>query len=91
MKILALAFAGALAFTSVEAAAVPAMADSYGRHHDRGSSCWRDGRYHHDCGRHRGYRNGRYYHANRHQVRVCKTTWRHHHRVRTCRMVWRTW
>jgi hypothetical protein len=72
MKILKLAAAAAIAISSIglSLTAAPAAAQ-------------RGDRWHHDNGRHNGWRNNR-------TRRVCTVQWRHHRRVRVCRTVrWR--
>ena len=66
MKILKLAAAAAIALSSLSLPAAPAAAQP--------------NRWHHDNGRHHGWRN-------HHRRTVCRWVWRHHHRVRVCRTV----
>jgi len=69
MKILKLAAAAAIAISALSLPAAPASAQ-------------RGERWHHDNGRHYGWR-----HRMR---RVCTVQWRHHRRIRVCRTVrWR--
>jgi Spy/CpxP family protein refolding chaperone len=69
MRILKLAAAAAIALSSLSLPAAPAAAQ-------------RGDRWHHDNGRHNGWRNNR-----NHRRTVCNWVWRHHHRVRVCRTV----
>jgi Spy/CpxP family protein refolding chaperone len=68
MKILKLAAAAAIALSSLSLPAAPAAAQ-------------RGDRWHHDNGRHNGWRN------NHRTRQVCNWVMRHHHRVRVCRTV----